>query len=84
MRWFHLGDLVGAATAGTNGDIAQITAPTGCSTWFTGRRVIHMDGRQSHLYGIQPTVAVASTLAGIAAGRDEVFDRALALVRAGD
>jgi hypothetical protein len=78
---YHLGALVGAATAGTNGDIAEIAGPTGCTSWFTGRRVTKMDGHQHHLVGVQPTIAASRTIAGVAAGRDEVLERALAYVR---
>lgn len=79
---YQLGALVGAATAGTNGDIAELVGPSGCSTWFTGRLVTKMNGHQHHLVGVQPTIPASRTLAGIVAGRDEVLDRALAYVRA--
>jgi C-terminal processing protease CtpA/Prc len=78
---YQLGALVGAATAGTNGDIAEIAGPSGCTTWFTGRRVTRMDGRQHHLLGIPPTVPASRTLASVEAGRDEVLERGLAYVR---
>ena len=82
-RYLHLGEIFGAATAGTNGDVAAIELPTGCSTLFTGRRVTHPDGTQHHLVGIAPTVPVSPTIAGVTAGRDEVLERALDYVRTG-
>jgi peptidase S41-like protein len=82
VEHYHLGQIVGAATAGTNGDIAQISEPTGCSTIFTGRRVTKLDGSRHHLIGVQPTIPVSRTIAGVAAGRDEVLEKALAYVRA--
>lgn len=36
---YHLGAIIGSATAGTNGNVAEIVAPTGCRTRFTGLRV---------------------------------------------
>jgi C-terminal processing protease CtpA/Prc len=57
--------------------------PTGCRTLFTARRVLKPDGRQHHMFGIQPTIAATRTIAGVAAGRDEVLERALAYVRTG-
>jgi hypothetical protein len=83
VEHYHLGEIVGAPTAGTNGDIAEITLPSGCRTVFTGRRVTKPDGRPHHLVGIQPTIPASRTVPGVAAGRDEVLDRALAYVRAG-
>jgi hypothetical protein len=83
VRHNHLGEIVGAPTAGTNGDVAVIGAPTGCRIRFTGRRTINPDGSRFHLLGVQPTLPATRTIAGIAAGRDEVLERALAYVRSG-
>lgn len=82
VDYYHLGAIVGESTAGTNGDVALLSEPTGCSTYFTGRRVTKLDGSRLHLVGIQPTLQVSPTVAGIAAGRDEVLEAALAYVRA--
>ncbi len=81
VEHYHLGAIVGSVTAGTNGDIAEITAPTGCRTTFTGLRVTKHDGTRHHLVGVQPTILVSRTIAGVAAGRDEVIEAALAYVR---
>jgi C-terminal processing protease CtpA/Prc len=81
VEHYHVGEIVGAATAGTNGDVAQMTGPTGCATYFTGRRVIKPDGSRHHLIGVQPTIPASRTLAGVATGRDDVLERALAYVR---
>jgi Peptidase family S41 len=78
---YRLGAIVGEATAGTNGDIAEMSMPTGCTSFFTGRRVTMPDGRPFHLRGIEPTIPVSRTIAGLAAGRDEVLDKALDYVR---
>jgi len=82
VEYYHLGEIVGAATAGTNGDIAEISEPTGCYTRFTGRRVTKLDGSRHHLIGVQPTIPVTRTIAGVLAARDEVLEKALAYVRA--
>jgi hypothetical protein len=73
----HLGAIVGSPTAGTNGNVNSITLPSGHTVMFTGMRVTRHDGSPFHLAGVRPTVAVAPTLAGILAGRDEVLERAL-------
>ncbi|MEO7734413.1 MAG: S41 family peptidase [Kofleriaceae bacterium] len=80
---YHLGAIVGSATAGTNGNVAQIAEPTGCSSWFTGLRVTNSDGSRFHVLGVQPTIPATQTIAGVAAGRDEVLERALRYVRSG-
>jgi hypothetical protein len=46
-------------------------------------RVTKHDGTQHHLVGVQPTIPVSRTIAGVIAGRDEVLERALAYVRGG-
>jgi hypothetical protein len=83
VEHYHLGEIVGTTTAGTNGDIAQISEPTGCTTRFTGRRVTKLDGSRLYLIGIPPTIPASRTLAGVVAGRDEVLDKALMYVRTG-
>ena len=45
-------------------------------------RVTGHDGRTAHhLLGIKPDILVAPTIAGLRDGRDEVLDRALAIMR---
>jgi C-terminal processing protease CtpA/Prc len=83
VEYYHLGEIVGSATAGSNGNVAEITTPTGCRVLFTGARVTRPDGSRFHLVGVQPTLPAQPTIAGILAGRDEVVERALTYVRTG-
>jgi hypothetical protein len=76
----RMGTIVGGPTAGANGNAHSFTLPSGMSISFTGMRVTGHDGSPFHLVGVRPTVPVEPTLAGIRAGRDEVLERALALV----
>jgi hypothetical protein len=77
-----LGTIVGAATAGTNGNVATFVVPGGFTVAFTGMRVTRHDGKtRRHLLGIEPDVAVAPSVASLRAGRDELLERALALLR---
>jgi len=78
---YQLGEIAGEATAGTNGGINPFVVPGGYSITWTGLKVLKHDGSQHHGVGIHPTVPVSPTRAGIAAGRDEVLERALQLVR---
>ena len=76
-----LGTIVGSATAGANGNVAGFRVPGGFTIAFTGLRVTRHDGQAPHhLAGITPDISVSPTLAGIRAGRDEVLERAIALV----
>ena len=77
-----LGTIVGAATAGANGNVAAFVVPTGFRLTFTGMRVTGHDGRAPHhLVGVKPDVPLAPTLAGIKAGRDELLVRGIAIAR---
>lgn len=77
-----LGTIVGGTTAGTNGNVATFVTPGGFNIGFTGMRVTRHDGRSPHhLVGVTPDVAVNPTIAGLRAGRDEVLERGLAVIR---
>jgi C-terminal processing protease CtpA/Prc len=72
--------FIGTATAGANGDVTNIVLPGGIYASFSGHDVRHADGRQLQRVGIQPTIQVAPTIAGLISGRDEVLDMAVAFL----
>lgn len=74
---YKLGPIVGEASGGTNGTIRREKLPGDYVVSFTWTRVLKPDGSQHHGIGILPTIPVSRTRAGIAAGRDELFDKAL-------
>jgi hypothetical protein len=77
-----LATIIGSATAGTNGDVVTFTAPSGFRIRFTGMRVTGHDGRtEHHLVGVKPDIQLEPTIPGIRAGRDEVLEQALAVLR---
>jgi hypothetical protein len=78
---YKLAAIVGGPTAGTNGNVNPFVLPGGYEVRWTGMKVLQHDGSRHHGLGIRPTVPVARTIKGVAAGRDEVLERALALVR---
>lgn len=80
VREYNLAEIVGAPTAGTNGNANTFTAPGGFQLSWTGMTVTNHDGSALSGHGVQPTVPVARTLAGVAAGRDEVLERAIETV----
>lgn len=73
--------FVGSPTAGANGDVTDLSLPGGLYVTFTGQSASHGDGRRLQRRGVQPHVRVRPTIAGLRAGKDEVLDRALALLR---
>jgi C-terminal processing protease CtpA/Prc len=77
VEHYRLGEIVGSTTAGTNGNINRFDVPGGYTIVFTGMKVLKHDGSVHHGVGIRPTIPVSPTRAGIAAGRDEVLERAL-------
>ncbi len=82
VEHYKFGDIVGSRTAGTNGNVNPFTLPGGYVVSWTGMKVLKHDGSQHHGVGIAPTVPVVPTAAGIAAGRDEVLERAVEVLQA--
>ncbi len=80
IEHFRLGEILGSPTAGTNGNINTLTLPGKYRIIFTGMKVLKHDGTQHHGIGILPTIPVARTQAGVAAGKDEVLERAVAVL----
>jgi len=78
---YRLGEIVGQPTAGANGNVNPFNLPGGFSISWTGMRVVRHDGSQHHLIGIQPTVPVKRTIRAVRAGRDELLEAALRVVR---
>jgi C-terminal processing protease CtpA/Prc len=59
----------------------EIDLPGGYTIRFTGSRVLKPDGSRNQGIGVVPTIRVSRTVAGIAAGRDEVLDKGLEVLR---
>ncbi|WGM39233.1 S41 family peptidase [Caulobacter sp. NIBR1757] len=74
---YRLGEIVGSTTAGTNGNINPFVLPGGYRLVWTGMKVTKHDGSTHHGVGIQPTIPVERTVAGIRAGRDEYLEAAI-------
>jgi hypothetical protein len=77
----RLATIVGGPTAGANGNVVSFFVPSGRRITLTGMRVTRHDGTSRfHMIGVQPTVPLAPTLAGLRGGRDELLEHALALI----
>ncbi len=73
--------FIGTPTMGANGNVTSTVLPGGITVIFTGQGVRHADGRQLQRVGVLPDVYVAQTVAGIRAGRDEILEAAVELLR---
>ena len=73
--------IIGSTTAGADGNVSTIVLPGGISTGISGIGVYYPDGSQTQRVGIIPDVIVKPTIAGIKAGRDEILEKALALIK---
>ncbi|MBS1876959.1 MAG: hypothetical protein JSU00_27350 [Acidobacteria bacterium] len=69
--------VMGGATAGADGDVSSIALPGGFNTMISGIGVYYPDYRPTQRIGIIPDIVVTPTLEGLAAGRDELLERAM-------
>ncbi|MBS1903804.1 MAG: hypothetical protein JSS75_08885 [Bacteroidetes bacterium] len=74
---YHIGEIVGDTTAGTDGNINPFTLPGEFYVSWTGMQVLKHDGSQLHDVGIAPTVVCKPTLRGIRDGKDEVLEKGI-------
>jgi hypothetical protein len=72
------GTIIGERSAGANGNLDIALLPSGFGYGFTGMEVTRHDGSVFHREGFAPAITVAPTVTGLASGRDEVIDRAIA------
>ncbi|MBN1552745.1 peptidase S41, partial [bacterium] len=80
VEHYRLGRIAGEPTAGTNGRVCRVLLPSGHMVIFTGMEVVKHDGSRLHLVGFQPDIPVERTAKGILEGRDEVLQKALAIL----
>lgn len=73
----RLGEIVGARSGGSNGSVNRTDLPGGYRLLWTGQRVLKHDGSPLHGIGISPTMPASRTVKGIAAGRDEIVEKAI-------
>ena len=73
--------VVGRQTAGADGNVSPLLMPAGFGGWFSGLGVLYPDGVNSQRAGVRIDVPVEVTPEGLAAGRDEILERALEIAR---
>ena len=72
--------VVGSPSVGADGDALYISLPGGCRTRFTTIGVLTPEGEETQRVGLQPDVLCYPTVEGIAAGRDELLEKAVELI----
>ena len=72
--------FVGQPTTGANGDITAMFVPGGIYVTFSGHDVRWPDGQQLQRIGLQPDFPVAPTIRSLRDGRDEVLEKAIAVI----
>jgi C-terminal processing protease CtpA/Prc len=73
--------VMGSQTAGADGDISRVPFPGGFSSPFSGLGIFYPDGKETQGIGIVPDIFAYPTQQGIAAGKDEVLEKAKEYIR---
>jgi carboxyl-terminal processing protease len=73
--------VVGSQTAGCDGDLINLPIPGGYTLSFSGRHVAYPDGTASQKLGIKRNLKIDHTTKGIAAGKDEIMEAALRILK---
>jgi hypothetical protein len=74
--------VIGSTTAGADGNVSRFSLPGGINTMISGIGVYYPDGKETQRVGIIPDIVVLPTIKGIKEGRDELLDRAIAIINA--
>lgn len=77
---YKIGDVVGARSGGSNGTMNRANLPGGWRLTWSGQRVLKHDDTPLNGVGVPATVPAVRTVRGVAEGRDEVVERAVAVV----
>lgn len=79
---YKLATIVGQPTAGTNGDVNELSLPGGYQISFSGLKITQLDLSPHQGVGTKPDVYVDKTIKGIRDGKDEILDKAIEIARA--
>lgn len=76
--------IVGSTTAGADGNVSTILLPGGLRTMISGIGIYYPDGKETQRIGIVPDVRIEPTVDGIKAGKDEVLDKVIEIIKMTD
>lgn len=72
--------VLGSTTAGADGNVSGIYLPGNIFTFISGIGVLTPNGSETQRVGIVPDVQVLPTVKGIREGKDEVLEKAMAII----
>ncbi len=72
--------VIGSTTAGADGNVSFFTLPGDIKTLISGIGVYYPDGKETQRVGIVPDIEVKPTIKGIIENRDEVLEKAIAVI----
>jgi hypothetical protein len=72
--------VIGSITAGADGNVSAILLPGGIRTMISGLGVFYPDGTPTQRKGVRIDEQVKPTVAALKAGRDELLERAQAII----
>ncbi|MDD4216341.1 MAG: S41 family peptidase [Bacteroidales bacterium] len=72
--------VIGSTTAGADGDVSEFYLPGGLRTMISGIGIYYPDGTETQRVGIVPDIEIKPTIQGIKEGRDELLEKAIALI----
>jgi C-terminal processing protease CtpA/Prc len=72
--------VIGSTTAGADGNVSSIILPGGISTMISGIDVLYPNGTETQRKGVRIDVPISPTIAGIKAGKDELLEKAVAII----
>jgi hypothetical protein len=72
--------VIGSTTAGADGNVETIALPGGFSTLISGLDICYPDGTETQRKGVKIDYFVTPTIKGIKQGRDELLEKAKAII----
>lgn len=73
--------VIGSTTAGADGNVSEIILPGDIHTLISGIGVYYPDKRETQQAGVKIDRVVHPTLKGVTAGKDELLEKAIELIR---
>ncbi|RYE14591.1 MAG: peptidase S41, partial [Sphingobacteriales bacterium] len=73
--------VIGSTTAGADGNVSGIILPGNIATMISGIGVFYPDNTPTQRVGVKIDHVIKPTIKGIAEGRDELMEKAIALIK---
>jgi hypothetical protein len=73
--------VIGSTTAGADGNVSKIVLPGGISTMISGIGILYPDGTETQRKGVRINKVIRPTIKGIQAGRDELMEEAIKIIK---